>query len=291
MSMFRNYSYLNNQIFNCWVDSLQFCCYNSYSETCSISSQRKKGAFLLKTAMIKTNLWDDDEFYELNIDTKIVYLLLLTSPERGVGRIYKMSDRILSARSGLNIDQINICKKQLAKKKLVNFFEGWVQLTESSSFVQPVKGKLTVITLERELADIPENVLDKFLLTDEISPVKDMSVSGETHVHDNDNDHDSVNDTDNVVYGKPEINEMFSYWHEVVGYKIESNQKNNRNACSNLLKKYKAGGLKQLITAVSFAQNDKFAPRISDFISLQSRTNDLLAWAKKKGSSNAVAQF
>ena len=241
--------------------------------------------------MIKTNLWDDDEFYELNIDTKIVYLLLLTSPERGVGRIYKMSDRLLSARSGLNIDQVKLCKKQLTQKKLVNFYDSWVQLAEASSFIQPVKGKLTAITLEREIADIPDNVLEKFLTTDEISPVKDVSASSEVMVHVNDNVHDDVNVSDIATYGKEEINEMFSVWNEVVGYNIEGNRQRNRNACNNLLKKYKSAGLTQLINAVAVSQKDKFAPRVSDFISLQYKLNDLIAWAKKKGTTNAVAQF
>jgi len=243
----------------------------------------------MKTAMIKTNLWDDDEFYELNIDTKIVYLLLLTSPERGVGRIYKMSDRILSARSGLNLDQVKICKKQLTSKKLVNFHDGWIQLAEASSFVQPVKGKLTAITLEREIADIPDTVLEKFLLTDEISPVKDLSVSSETRVLVNDHVHDSDNDTvlvnDKQVFGKPEINEIFDIWHDIVGYEIRSNIKTNRNACNNLLKKYNKSELTRLIEGVALSQSDKYAPRISDFVSLQFKLSELLAWGKRATTS------
>lgn len=245
----------------------------------------------MKTAMIKTNLWDDDEFYELNIDTKIVYLLLLTAPERGVGRIYKMSDRIISARSGLNVDQVNLCKKQLTKKKLVNFVSGWVQLAENSSFVQPVKGKLTAVTLERELKEIPEEVLQHFIkLTDETSPVKHVSPTRETPVLVNDNVHDNdiVNDT---VFGKSEVNDLFEYWKTNVGYAIEGNRQRNRNACNNLLKKYSKKGVEQLINAVGVASNDKYAPRISDFVSLQAKLNDLLAWAKKKGTTNAIARF
>jgi len=244
-----------------------------------------KGGFTIKTALLKTNIWDDDTFYGLNIDTKIIYLSFLTAPERGVGRMFKVSDRITSARTGLSVDQINICKKQMENNGLVNFYEGWVNLTDKSSFIQPVKGKLTEITLERELLDIPDDVLDAFLkLTDEISPVKHTSVSGDVHVLDNDNDNVHDKDTDKD-YGNKDINEAFLKWNEIVGYKIESNTKRNRNACSNLIKKHGLDGVDKLIMGVSKSQQDKYAPRISDFISLQSKYNDLIAWGKRISSS------
>lgn len=93
------------------------------------------------------------------------------------------------------------------------------------------------------------------------------------------------------TFGNADINEMFEYWEQTIGYKIDGNRQRNRNACNNLLKKYKLAGLKQLVNAVQVAHGDTYAPRISDFSSLQSKLNDLLAWAKKKGTSNVAAQF
>lgn len=87
------------------------------------------------------------------------------------------------------------------------------------------------------------------------------------------------------IYGKPEINEMFIEWNEIVGYEISSNKQNNRNACSNLLKKYNKDKLQQLLKGVSMSQSDKFAPRISDFVSLQSKLSELLAWGKRQSST------
>lgn len=93
------------------------------------------------------------------------------------------------------------------------------------------------------------------------------------------------------MFGKDDINEMFKYWEESIGYRISGKIQANRYACSNLLKKYKTSGLKQLIDATAAAQLDRFAPRVSDFSSLQSKLNDLIAWARKKGQSNATARF
>lgn len=93
------------------------------------------------------------------------------------------------------------------------------------------------------------------------------------------------------TFGKSEINELFEYWEQTIGVKISSRVQPNRNACNNLLKKYGINGVKQLIVAVQASHNDKYAPRVSDFSSLQSKLNELLIWAKKKGTSHASAQF
>lgn len=97
----------------------------------------------------------------------------------------------------------------------------------------------------------------------------------------------TIQNTTNVVsaparYGKPEINEMFDFWAAEVQYNIESKKQANRNACSNLLKKYGRTKLEQLIKGVSMAQSDPYAPRITDFCDLQSKTNQLVAWGKTK---------
>lgn len=112
----------------------------------------------------------------------------------------------------------------------------------------------------------------------------------------NKNKEERIKNITNVIGDTPktpsiEINEMFSYWNEILGYEISSKKQANRYACSNLLKKYGAAGVKQLIMAVSSAQSDQYAPRVSDFSSLQSKLNELVAWAKKKGNSNATARF
>lgn len=93
------------------------------------------------------------------------------------------------------------------------------------------------------------------------------------------------------AYGRNDINEMFEYWASTVGYEISGRRQANRNACKNLLAKYKTSGVKQLIDATAVAQADRYAPRISDFSSMQSKLNDLIAWGRKKGSSSATARF
>ena len=92
-----------------------------------------------------------------------------------------------------------------------------------------------------------------------------------------------------VKYGKLEINELFDYWNEKVGYPISSRIKQNRNACNNLSKKYGVDGTKQLIDGVVLAQSDEYAPRIADFSDLQAKTNKLIMWGKQTQSKKGIA--
>lgn len=86
-----------------------------------------------------------------------------------------------------------------------------------------------------------------------------------------------------------DINEMFEYWQTTLGFPLNGQVKNNRYACSNLLKKYGKEGLKQMINGVALSKSDMYAPRISDFCSLQKKQNDLIDWGKRANNNPKVA--
>lgn len=78
-----------------------------------------------------------------------------------------------------------------------------------------------------------------------------------------------------------DINEMFDYWTQTVGFEIKGQAQKNRYACSNLLKTYGVDNLKKLVDGVARASQDRYAPRIADFTQLQQKQNDLINWGKK----------
>lgn len=93
---------------------------------------------------------------------------------------------------------------------------------------------------------------------------------------------------ENKTYGKKEINDLFSYWQETTGLPITSKVQANRNACNNLLRKYGYKDLTKLVDGVGQAQDTLYAPKIADFVSLQSKLNALLLWGKTKKNNNFV---
>ena len=92
-------------------------------------------------------------------------------------------------------------------------------------------------------------------------------------------------------YGNVDINELFEYWSETIGIPIRSKVQRNRNSCSTLIKQHGLDGVKKLIQGVRLAMDDQYAPRISDFITLQSKQNELIMWGHKKEKRNAIPIF
>jgi hypothetical protein len=114
----------------------------------------------MKTRIISTDIWDSEEIFNLNIDTKVLYLFLLTNSYIGQSRIFKISDRLLSAYTGLNLPQLSLCKKQLEDKGLITFHkELWVKINTDIGYVESrFKGRLNEIARNRELTCIPDDV-------------------------------------------------------------------------------------------------------------------------------------
>ena len=85
-----------------------------------------------------------------------------------------------------------------------------------------------------------------------------------------------------------DITEMFIAWESIVGYKIEGQIKNNRYACSNLLKKHGKDKLLKILEGVALAKQDRYAPQIADFTQLQYKFNDLISWGNKRKMTSGL---
>lgn len=91
-------------------------------------------------------------------------------------------------------------------------------------------------------------------------------------------------------YGNKEINNLFNKWNEATGYAITSRIKANKMACWNLYLKHGQDGLQKLLNGVAMAHQDRYAPRISDFVDLQAKLNKLLLWGKNKSDTGSNAK-
>lgn len=234
----------------------------------------------MKTAIIQTSIWKDKKIRSMHIDTKLVFLCLITNPDRNCTRYLKLDDDYLCIQSGVDYRQLAVVKKQLEELGIIYFIEDWAIFADDS-YVKPTKGKLSQILYEKDLLEVPENVINYYTNTNELL----MSRSGATPEYINKDININSNSNKDSNKSNSEINDIFSLWEEVVGYKIESNQQKNRYACSNLLKKHGKDKLEQLLRGVALTQTDKYAPRISDFVSLQSKLSELLAWGKRQTST------
>jgi hypothetical protein len=86
---------------------------------------------------------------------------------------------------------------------------------------------------------------------------------------------------------KNEIDEIIAYWVERVGFEL-GNETGNRRAIAALIRQHGMDKLKRLVDGAALAMDDQYAPRISDFVSLKRKQNDLLVWGRKRNSSGKV---
>ena len=86
------------------------------------------------------------------------------------------------------------------------------------------------------------------------------------------------------TYGNSTINDMFDYWQTQVGTPIISREKSNRRACYNLLRNKHIGEekLRHAVEFVGEIKEDRFAPRISDFVDLQNKFNALCDYKNRR---------
>lgn len=202
------------------------------------------------------------------------------------------------------------CKDLSPSEKLVyarmcgfkKYFESKEECSDilgiSKDTIVKAKQKLLKLGYIREIGNTGRGKIYQSVYEEDARVVKSTNQSGKKHpirvvkstnIEERESK-DRVKSVTNVTgetpeqFGKSEINDLFVYWNSIVGYSISSKVQANRNACNNLLKKYGSKGVEQLINAVKAAQDDRYAPRISDFVTLQSKLNDLLLWAKKKST-------
>lgn len=121
-----------------------------------------QGITNMKTRVISTEIWDVDEVYQLNIDTKLLYLILLTNPYIGQSRYYRISDRQLSTFSGLNVDQLGKCKRDLEESSMVLFKAGYVCITGIGYIESFYKGTKNEVARKKEISCIPKDIIGYF---------------------------------------------------------------------------------------------------------------------------------
>ena len=115
-------------------------------------------------------------------------------------------------------------------------------------------------------------------------------IKGDNVARDSENEQNSQKAT-KPTYGNSDINGMFDFWQETVGTPIISREKSNRRACYNLLRNKHIGEekLRHAIEFVGEIKEDRFAPRISDFVDLQSKFNELCAYKTKYQAQQDVS--
>lgn len=262
-----------------------------------------------KKRFISTSFWSDPWVVdELNPMDRYLFMYLLTNEKTNIAGVYEMSLRTISYETGIEKDTLLSMLRRLDSR--VVYSQGWVVIKNAIKN-QNYKNEKINKGIEMALEKCPPKLLIALNLPKDWIPAVVKRETEHLQMLDDDSYMDQVSllklndsdsDIDSDIRGSKEplaeppatiaktpskdIDEMFSFWADIIGYEIESNKRKNRYACSNLLKKYGKEKLIQLVNGVGLAQGDRYAPTISDYCALQAKTNELIAWGRKRETNN-----
>ena len=207
-------------------------------------------------------------------DTRLKPVARLIYAEISCFRVCTMSNKTLGERAG--------CSEATASRIIGQLKDyGYVRITGFN-------GRVRKMTSLYDDPVVPTQ-------NDEAAYAKTTRQPTQNDVQDNNIDNNKItlskDKGETPIYGKPEINEMFDYWEQIIGYKITSRKQANRNACNNLIKKHTAEKVQRLIQGVAQSQADPYAPTIADFEDLQSKYNKLILWGKKQQTTKGTIKI
>lgn len=83
------------------------------------------------------------------------------------------------------------------------------------------------------------------------------------------------------VFGNVAINDLFEQWQTNFGFAIKTKQTLNRRAAHRLIKNFGKEPVLKSFQWVAVAQEDRFAPKIANFMDLWDKWNDLILYVKR----------
>ena len=228
----------------------------------------------------------------------VLYEKELTLAEKCVyARIAGFEEYFESADECAELLGISVSTVQKAKSKLEKL--GYITCIRNTG-----RGKAYRAVLDRQCEPDSQNLLIRLANSanqtskicehsNDIDKNIDLSTyvdKGDNVASETGNESNSQKDT-KPTYGNSDINGMFDFWQETVGTPIISREKSNRRACYNLLRNKHIGEekLRHAVEFVGEIKEDRFAPRISDFVDLQSKFNELCAYKTKYQAQQDVS--
>jgi hypothetical protein len=256
---------------------------------------------MAKARLVSTKFWSDTWIVdELNPLDRYLFLYLLTNEKTNIVGVYELPLRTVANETGIEKDEVIRMMQRLDSRVL--YIDGWVVFRKMIKH-QNYKSPKIESAMARELSNVPSHVLQHIQMPDDLRKMMtevygiDM-VSIPSHARNNNNNNNNNNNLTptititptSVVASKParpsvvpkeRIDEMLELWKAEIGFEV-GNEAGNRRAIASLIRQHEVDGVARLIAGVKLALDDQYAPRVSDFISLKRKQNDLKVWGRKR---------
>lgn len=265
--------------------------------------------------LVSTNFWKDTYVIDLDPVQKLLFIYFLTNPRTNLAGVYELSVREAAFDTGIDKDMVQKILDKFCRDGKMHHEHGWLILRNfvKHQRLNPsiAKGIEKIYT---ELPDWLKNMYDSYSIynveqgaikTDYLQTDTSLGTDwGESNIIKSniiksnpiESNPIKANASESPAQARAEkiptetITEFLAYWLNTVGFEI-GNEAANRKAIAALIRQRGIDGLRRLVQGVAKSHEDKFAPRISDYVSLKRKQNDLIVWGKKKGVNNGIAQF
>lgn len=261
-----------------------------------------------KNRLINTSFWKDNYVADLDPTEKLLFNYLFTNPRTNIAGVYEINVREMSFDTGIDKNMVEKIIERFAMDGKIKYESGWIIMANAvrHQTLNPsiVKG------IHRAFDELPEWLkpvvsevwtdknLDR-LLGAWIQPVpKDPTASVQEgppnliksniiKTKSNRNvKHDKAPAEKQPTVKTKDIDDLFLLWEQEVGYKVTARTKMNREYASKIIKEYPAEDILPMLKVVGMSQDDQYAPRVSDFIQLYRKWDDLKAWVRRKRAEN-----
>lgn len=254
---------------------------------------------MAKRRMFNVSIIEDDVFMDMPLSSQALYIhLCMNADDDGF-----VSPKRVLRMTGATQDDLKI----LVAKRYILIFDSGVAVVKHWHQNNTIRKDRSIpTTYQAEIKQLTFNEWGAYTEKKNVSRLTTKNRGTETISQPDDNQMTTqirleqnrivINNTKVLLAEKPpakktgskDINDMFDYWQQTLGYSLTSKRQANRYACSNLIKKFGVADLKRLIDGVGQANSDRYAPKISDFCDLQSKLNQLLAWGKNHNQKGQV---
>lgn len=116
----------------------------------------------MKTRIVYPKLWLDENFSQTSCQSKTLFFYLITCNSNGLTRYLHITDRQIMFDTGLSVEELKQAKSELEAIKWVFFTKNWAFHAHFAAYVDYLGRDRVMEAKEKELDDIPENILKYF---------------------------------------------------------------------------------------------------------------------------------
>ena len=116
----------------------------------------------MKTRLIQTEFWNDEQVQEMSLEGQHLYLFLLTCPQINICGIFKLSRGMIQLMTRLSAKQLTAAARELSNLDKVRFYKDWISVVNARAHNFYETSPKNAKACQKELESIPADVLDYF---------------------------------------------------------------------------------------------------------------------------------